>query len=571
MACKRKYLTEEEIVIALEEDLPSDIDTPVESSSDEELENNPNVAGSSESQNVQLSDTSSSDEETFSVIQRNWRKKPISKSLPVFSKEVGPVLQHFVGKETAADIFLTVLSESTIENVVFQTNLYIQQKQLRVKPVDTREMLSFMGLHFFFGYHRLPHMRHYWSSEMDFSTPIVPKAMQRDRYFEILANLHVNDNSAIPKDNCDKLFKIRPLIQDLNRNFQMLRLPNEVQSIDESMVLFKGRSSLKQYNPMKPIKRGYKIWCRADMTGYVYEFEIYQGKSQDTNNSKARFGLGGSIVDRLTHSLRGCGYVVMMDNYFTSVELFEHMKANKIFACGTVRSNRKHLPKLQEDKKLQRGDFDYSSTEQGITFFKWRDNKCVHLLSNYHGNEATTLSRQERNGTRKDVVAPAIVGDYNYSMGGVDKADMLRSLYDPDRKSKKWWHRLFFAMIEMAYVNAFVIYKEIHHESTLLEFRRNLAMGLIAQGKIPVKKKGRPSISTTPEQPKKRRKNNFSVSKDIRRQNLGAHWPTFVQERGRCEMCSTKKIQSKPHSKCSFCNVFLCCNEKKNCFYEYHV
>jgi hypothetical protein len=54
------------------------------------------------------------------------------------------------------------------------------------------------------------------------------------------------------------------------------------------------------------------------MTGYIYELEIYQGKSQDSNNSKVRFGLGGS-VDRLAHSLKGGGYVVLMDNHFPSL------------------------------------------------------------------------------------------------------------------------------------------------------------------------------------------------------------------------------------------------------------
>ena len=33
-------------------------------------------------------------------------------------------------------------------------------------------------------------------------------------------------------------------------------------AIDEAMVKYKGRSSLKQYLPMKPIKRGFKVWVR---------------------------------------------------------------------------------------------------------------------------------------------------------------------------------------------------------------------------------------------------------------------------------------------------------------------
>ena len=41
-----------------------------------------------------------------------------------------------------------------------------------------------------------------------------------------------------------------------NNNYAKWYNVNQHISIDESMFLFKGRNSLKQYNPMKPIKRG---------------------------------------------------------------------------------------------------------------------------------------------------------------------------------------------------------------------------------------------------------------------------------------------------------------------------
>ena len=72
------------------------------------------------------------------------------------------------------------------------------------------------------------------------------------------------------------------------------------------------------------------------MSGYIYDFDIYQGKSGE-NNMKERFGLGGSVVEKLTRSLKGGNYTIMVDNFFTSVELFEYIRTNKIFACGTVR------------------------------------------------------------------------------------------------------------------------------------------------------------------------------------------------------------------------------------------
>lgn len=56
------------------------------------------------------------------------------------------------------------------------------------------------------------------------------------------------------------------------------------------------------------------------MSGYIYEFHIYQGKSKD--DMKEKFGLDGSVVTKLTSLKRG-NYIIMIDNYFTSVELFE--------------------------------------------------------------------------------------------------------------------------------------------------------------------------------------------------------------------------------------------------------
>ena len=52
----------------------------------------------------------------------------------------------------------------------------------------------------------------------------------------------------------DKLFKIRPLIEKLSAMFLAMYKPHHENSIDEAMVGFKGRSSLKQYMPKKPVR-----------------------------------------------------------------------------------------------------------------------------------------------------------------------------------------------------------------------------------------------------------------------------------------------------------------------------
>jgi hypothetical protein len=91
------------------------------------------------------------------------------------------------------------------------------------------------------------------------------------------------NNPQKPKD-CGKLYYIEDVVACLKKTFAKAISESNRQSIDESMVKFKGRSSLKQYLPLKPIKRGVKIWERfASRTGYVYDFNIYSGKEEKSS------------------------------------------------------------------------------------------------------------------------------------------------------------------------------------------------------------------------------------------------------------------------------------------------
>ena len=85
-----------------------------------------------------------------------------------------------------------------------------------------------------------------------------------------------------------------------------------------------GRSSMKQYMPMKPVKRGFKVWVRADaVTGYFCDLDVYVGKPTDSTTTKV--GLGERVVLQLSERLRGGHYLIYCDNYFiTSSILCSH-------------------------------------------------------------------------------------------------------------------------------------------------------------------------------------------------------------------------------------------------------
>ena len=132
------------------------------------------------------------------------------------------------------------------------------------------------------GIHQLPQIANYWSGEWVLGVPAFASIMTRDRFLVILRYLHFNDNDAMPPRGdpaFDKLYKVRPLIKALKQHFQQEYSPHFMQAVDEAKITYKGRTSLKQYMPMKPIKRGLKVWVRADsISSYFCDFNIYEGK-----------------------------------------------------------------------------------------------------------------------------------------------------------------------------------------------------------------------------------------------------------------------------------------------------
>ena len=95
-----------------------------------------------------------------------------------------------------------------------------------------------------------------------------------------------------------------------------------------------------------------------------------------------------------------------------------------------------------------------------------------------------TSVRAQRN--QEEVQKPIVVNEYNYSMNGVDRADQNSVYYPFIRKTRKWWRKLFFWVIEVALVNSFILY-QIHctqlniRPLTHLQYRRSVVESLAAR------------------------------------------------------------------------------------------
>ena len=105
---------------------------------------------------------------------------------------------------------------------------------------------------------------------------------------------------------------------------------------------------MKQYLPLKPVKRGFKVWVRGDShNGYFCQLEVYTSRREEV---LPELGLGGTVVKKLSRELVNGRYHLYFDNYFTRTTLLADLLADEIYACGTVRSTRVGFPKELADK-----------------------------------------------------------------------------------------------------------------------------------------------------------------------------------------------------------------------------
>jgi len=497
-------------------------------------------------------------------VRGSWENQPYPCNVILSDPPISPY--------TPLQYFKQIFDTNIIQNIVYQTNLYSVQKNGTSINTNTNEIEIFLGIHMVMSIVKMPTMRMYWANNSKYTA--ISDAMARNRFENLRANIHFNDNTyCLPNNhpNHDKLFKIRPYIDAIQNNFKMIA-PEEFTAIDEIIIPFKGRSVMKQYNKSKPHKWGIKMFALASKSGIIHDFEIYVGKS--TIKSSTKMGLSGDIVIRLSDILpKHKNYKLSFDNWFTSYNLILHLKSLGILSVGTVRSNRIAGCQFENDKDLKkagRGTYDTRiDTSHGIIGCKWYDNKSVHLISNYIGTEPTdpVLRWSASEKAQIPVKRPAMVREYNSFMGGIDLHDMLVEIYRTDIKCKRYYMRIVFHIMDMCIVNSWLMYRRhckqlnIPKYNSLLIFKTEIAQGLLSSGKGKLKR-SKLNLQTPPS----RRKYTNKPVPDVRFDKY-EHWPEYIQNKKRCKYCP-----SNPYSRtqCAKCEVALCYNSNRNCFRHYH-
>ena len=224
----------------------------------------------------------------------------------------------------------------------------------------------------------------------------------------------------------------------------------------------------------KPTKWGFKLWVLADSrTGYNWDMVVYTGKSRkndwddfsvinnsfegierglgrakslDKNPNPEETGnmmnqLAARVVINLTKPLINMGYVLFVDNFYTSIPLFQYLASVGINAVGTIRENSTSFPNEMKNRqswgeKQERGAIRYirlGDEPNDVLLLQWVDRNVVSVASTYHSaNDFDFCERNTKvdgNYRKVKVLRPKCISDYNQDMNSVDLSDQMCRMY----------------------------------------------------------------------------------------------------------------------------------------------
>ena len=532
------------------------------------------------------SDGSEEEEEAGPEVIYRWKHQftPRDNMQPFTPRaHPGPTVQ-LEAERTALNFFQLLVTDEFLNYVILETDRYAQQQKTNfpdkhkanwVRP-SLEEFKAFLGLVFLMGVDVRPETKMYWTTDINLEFPVFSRVMPRDRFLQILRYLHFVDNEnpgLVTTRNApgyNAVWKVQHVTSYLTTKFREAYVPKENISVDETMIPFKGRVHFRQYLKNKPTKWGIKAWAMAEATtGYMLGLNIYPGKSD-----KTEAGLTHKVVlDLLDQTnLGNLGHTIYMDNLYTSPRLLVDLYDNHgTKGCGTLRSNRKGLPKDIVAKKPLgldgRGNYVFRYAEP-LLAVTWQDKKAVHFLSTRHGTTSTTCQRTVRVNNkfeRIEITQPVLASEYTANMGGVDRCDQYIQYYSFGRKTTKWPLRVFFKLLEMAKANSYTLHKQSpNHQPPpgkshigLLQFTLKLIAGLIGAYSNP-NKRGRPRL--------------MPVEPEVRL--TARHFPTRLPNRSWCHVCWKRVAEGRQDSRkqtffgCQECRKHLCNPE---CFTIYHT
>jgi hypothetical protein len=389
------------------------------------------------------------------------RSGPISRQ-NVFTENSG--LTNYANKSidsNALSAFFCILDKSILKHIVECTNAESIRQGFDFK-IEMIDILSFIALLYIRGaYCQKLSVKAMWSE--NFGLPIIKKIMSRDKFLKIMRFLRFDDKASRQNRIISNKFAMADEIWTrFINNSQACYKPSAELTIDEQLLPCKSRCPFIQFMPNKPDKFGIKFWLLCEVESkYVCNGFPYLGK----DNLRAKDEqLGESVVKRLMEPYLKKGYHVTTDNFFSSRKLALYLLENKTSFLGTLKGNRKEIPVYSANKKktkdynmkLYESEFFKDDAGCLLTIYQCKPKKNVITLSTLHDNIFLENSEKRK---------PNTILSYNSTKFGVDVVDYMTREYNVKAPTRRWPVQVFYNIINLAAINAWILYKKKNHSS----------------------------------------------------------------------------------------------------------
>ena len=126
------------------------------------------------------------------------------------------------------DIYNLFVCDEVVELIVTETNNFFEEtmgatpstrhsKVKQWKPISAEDVKKLLGILITMGLNKQPTFDCYWSKGQIYGCELIQKTMSRNKFELIMRFLHFADNRL--SDGSDRLYKLKPLIDLISRNF----------------------------------------------------------------------------------------------------------------------------------------------------------------------------------------------------------------------------------------------------------------------------------------------------------------------------------------------------------------
>jgi len=206
-----------------------------------------------------------------------------------------------------------------------------------------------------------------------------------------------------------------------------------------------------------------------------------------------------------------------------------------------LKKNKREIPTEflpDKNKVVSSSVFGFQKNKTLVSYVP-RKNKAVILLSTMHHDSKIDVE------TRK----PEIIMDYNCTKGGVDTVDKMCAAYSVSRITKRWPLVIFYSLMNIAGINAQVLFSYSKHNNA--PKMRRLFLKTLAFDLMKEHLASRAQITSLPSDISSFLKIKYAVP------STSDASTTPPSKRGTCFECGRKK-NAATSMKCTKCMRFVC-------------